>query len=159
MKLTYLAISTAQKYGLQISINVHGSAATPICYNPPISIESRHSHDRSCRSPYLGGREVHDLPAAGAQGSGVAVGVCRRQGRAGRDKGAGARPRVPRGACHNRRRRQRVHRGHACLPRPHDPPHPLQRADSRRHAAEAGAQRHTLDNPGGDRRVRILPRG
>lgn len=42
------------------------------------------THDRSSSSPDQGPGQVHDLPAPGPQGPGLFVGVCWRQGGAGR---------------------------------------------------------------------------
>lgn len=63
------------------------------------------THDRSSSSPDLGPGQVHDLPAPGPQGPGLFVGVCWRQGGAGRDQAAGPRPGVPGRAGHHTGRR------------------------------------------------------
>lgn len=53
---------------------------------------------RSGGGPPPAGGEIPGLPAAGPQGQGVAVGVCRRQGRAGGDETPGFGPGMPGGA-------------------------------------------------------------
>lgn len=53
---------------------------------------------RSGGGPPPAGGEIPGLPAAGPQGQGAAVGVCRRQGRAGGDETPGFGPGMPGGA-------------------------------------------------------------
>lgn len=69
--------------------------------------------DWSNGSLNLGQGQVHDLPAPGPQGLGTSMGVCGRQGGAGRDQTAGSHPGVLRGTGRHAGCERRVH---GCAP-------------------------------------------